>query len=438
MKKLFNNKIMNNIMWLIFDKVFILILQFMVGVKIANYYGSEIYGEYSYIIAILSFSSIFFELLNNRVIKKFYTDDNYENIIYNITFFKNIIAILLFFIALGTKLFINIRLNFYFVLVFLAMDNIFTTMTTGIENFYEYKFDVKKIVISNNIVKIISYSLQYLGILLNYSIVMIPIVRCIGSIIRVLILKYTYNKTYKRKNIDVKLNKQLILKILKNSFYLWGSYIAYLIYTQIDKIMLGSMLGVKDVGVYNIALQLSTILMIIVGPIQTILFSKMIELYNENYNKYIKYYFKANFILTQIYIYGILISIVVVEFMFPYVFSKEYIGAIEVYNVLTISVLMKANGAFQTGHMTLKNITKKSFYKTMSGLVINGILNYFLIKKYGILGAAWATSITQVFTLLIIDFFIKEYREQAWIQLKAFNPLYAFNLIRGSDTIVQK
>lgn len=431
-----NNKILNNIIWLIFDKIFILILQFAVGVKIANYYGSEIYGEYSYIIAILSFSAIFFELLNNRVIKKFYTDDNYENVVYNVTLFRNIISILLFLIALSTKLYMNIELNFYLILVFLTMDNIFVTMTTGIENFYEYKLDVKKIVISNNIVKIVSYTLQYIGILLNYSIIMIPIVRCIGSIIRVFILKYTYDKTYKRKNIEIKLDKNLIIKMIKSSFYLWGSYIAFLVYTQIDKIMLGSMLGVKDVGIYNIALQLSTISMIVVGPIQTILFSKMIKLYNENYEKYMNYYFKANFILTQIYIYGILASIVVVKFAFPYVFSKEYTGAVVVYNILTISVLMKANGAFQTGHMALKDITKKSFYKTVGGVIINAILNYILIRKYGIVGAAWATSITQVFTLLIIDFFIKEYREQAWIQLKSFNPFYIIKVIKRSDVNV--
>ena len=37
----------NNIMWLIFDKIFILILQFVVGVKIANHFGSYQYVKYS-------------------------------------------------------------------------------------------------------------------------------------------------------------------------------------------------------------------------------------------------------------------------------------------------------------------------------------------------------------------------------------------------------
>ena len=74
--------------------------------------------------------------------------------------------------------------------------------------------------------------------------------------------------------------------------------------------------------------------------------------------------------------------------------------------------------------MTLKNITKKSFYKTLISLILNIILNALLIPRYGIDGAAIATLITQFIALFLIDFFIAEYREQAWIQLKSFNTFY--------------
>ena len=36
-------KITKNIAWLMFDQVFILLLQFLVGIKIANYYGAELF-----------------------------------------------------------------------------------------------------------------------------------------------------------------------------------------------------------------------------------------------------------------------------------------------------------------------------------------------------------------------------------------------------------
>lgn len=423
------SKILKNIGWLIFDKIFILILQFFIGVKVANYYGSELFGIYNYIGAIIAFSSIFFELINPRVIKKYYTEENYNNIVFNTTFFRNSIAITLFIFSIVIKFFIKIDNISYLILIFLALDNILTTATIGIENYYEYRLEVQKIVISNNIVKVISYVLQYIGILLGYSIVMIPIVRCIGSLIRMFILKFLYKKNY-MSSIKCFIDKNLISNIIKDSFFLWASFIAFLIYTQLDKIMLGEILGKKEVGVYSIGVQLSQIFAIIIAPIQTSLYPKMMSLYRENYEKYINFYLKSNFLITQIYMVGIVISIIAVRSIFKYIFAPEYSVAINIYAILTISILMKANGALQTSHMTLKEITKKSFYKTLMGVFINAILNYLLIKKYGILGAAIATSTTQIFTILIIDFFIKEYREQAFIQLKSFNSFYFIKLIR--------
>ena len=60
------NKILKNIFWIFFDKLFLAILQFLIGTKIANYYGSESFGIYNLAITIVSFSTLFFELINER------------------------------------------------------------------------------------------------------------------------------------------------------------------------------------------------------------------------------------------------------------------------------------------------------------------------------------------------------------------------------------
>lgn len=421
--------ILKNIGWLIFDRIFILVLQFFIGVKIANYYGSSSYGIYSFAVSIVAFSAIFFEILNSRVIKKYYDDKNYHSVVFNVTLFRNSIAILLFIFSVIIGKIIEIDRTLYIILVLLCADNILTTTTTGIENYFEFKLQARKIVVSNNIVKLISYALQYLGIIFHYSIIAIPVIRCIGSFVRMGILKYMYKKDYQQGQKG-QLDKNLLMNMMKESFYLWASYISFLMYTQLDKIMLGVLLGKTEVGVYTIGVQLADIFAIMIVPMQTSLFPKMITLYKKNYEQYLKFYLRCNVMITQLYILGCVSSIIVIRFVFPYIFSSDYTPAVMVYSILTIAVLMKANGALQTGHMTLKEITKKSFYKTSAGLFINAFLNYFLIKKYGINGAAMATAITQIFTIFIIDFFIKEYREQAFIQIKSFNSLYLIQILR--------
>lgn len=425
-------KIVNNIGWLIFDKVFILLLQFFVGVKIANYYGATLFGQYSYAISLVAFSNIFFELINSRVLKKYYTKNNFNILVFNTNFFKNSIAIILFFIPIIYKFFYKIDDTLFCLLLLLCLDNVLMTATSGIENFFEYKLEAKRIVISNNIVKIISYFLQYICMILNKGIIFIAIVRCIGSLIRVIILKYQYNSSYlgKLENKSVKLDIKLIVKIIDESKYLWFSFVSFLIYTQTDRLMINHYLGVEEVGVYTIGMQLSSILAILIGPIQNSLFPKFLELYRDDYQKYYNFYKLTNTIITQFYLIITLISIIVVKYTFKYVYSSQYDGAILIYSILAFSVFIKANGSLQTSHMTIKNITKKSFYKTLVSLILNIILNILLIPKYGINGAAIATLITQFIALFLIDFFIKEYQEQAIIQLKSLNLIYLIKEIK--------
>ena len=425
-------KIINNIGWLIFDKVFILLLQFFIGVKIANYYGATLFGQYSYAISLVAFSNIFFELINSRVLKKYYTKNNFNILVFNTNFFKNSIAIILFFIPIIYKFFYKIDNILFYLLLLLCLDNILMTSTSGIENFFEYKLEAKRIVISNNIVKIISYFLQYICMALNKGIIFIAIVRCIGSLIRVIILKYQYNNSYLRKleNKVRKLDIKLIGKIINESKYLWFSVVSFLIYTQTDRLMINHYLGIEEVGVYTIGMQLSSVLAILIGPIQNSLFPKFLELYRNDYQKYYNFYKLTNTIITQFYLIITLISIIVVKYTFKYVYSSQYDGAILIYSILAFSVFIKANGSLQTSHMTIKNITKKSFYKTLVSLILNIILNILLIPKYGINGAAIATLITQFIALFLIDFFIKEYQEQAIIQLKSLNLIYLIKEIK--------
>ena len=409
-----------------FDQVFILVLQFAVGIKIANYYGAELYGKYNYAVSLVAFSAIFFELLNSRVIKKHYTEENFNNIVFNVNFFRNTMAGVIFFIPILLKLTVGMDNLLFYMLLLICLDNILTTATYGIENFFEFKLESRRVVISNNIVKIISYTLQYVGMLFGMGIIAVPAIRCIGSLIRMGILKFQYQRTYlsKLESLEKRVDRELLLNIIDEGKFLWVTYISFLVYTQVDRLMIKQYLGVAEVGIYTIGVQLSTILAILLGPVQNSLFPKMMELYRRDYKEYYNFYLFSNTLITQFYLVITVISIFVVKLLFGYVYAQEYTPAIGVYSILAVSIFIKANGSLQTGHMTLKNITKKSFYKTLISLVINIVLNAILIPRYGIDGAAIATLITQFTALFLIDFFIEEYREQAWIQLKSFNSFY--------------
>lgn len=148
------NKILKNISWLLFDKIFILILQFLVGVKIANHYGSMEYGKYSYAMSIIAFSPMLIEIINTRVVKTYFYKYKFNIIVSAVSTFKNTISILILIIVIFSKIFFQLNNELYLLLIFLSLDNVFISSTIGIENYFEYKINSKYIVISNNYSKV--------------------------------------------------------------------------------------------------------------------------------------------------------------------------------------------------------------------------------------------------------------------------------------------
>ncbi|HTN43957.1 MAG TPA: polysaccharide biosynthesis C-terminal domain-containing protein, partial [Nitrospiria bacterium] len=69
-----------------------------------------------------------------------------------------------------------------------------------------------------------------------------------------------------------------------------------------------------------------------------------------------------------------------------------------------------------------ENYTRISFYRAFWGMIVNVILNFLLIPRYGVNGAAVATLISQ-FGATFGIVFIKYTRRQAIMMVKSFDPV---------------
>ena len=77
-------------------------------------------------------------------------------------------------------------------------------------------------------------------------------------------------------------------------------------------------------------------------------------------------------------------------------------------------------------YLLVENYTNKYFNRTLIGAVANIILNYFLIPRYGIKGAAIATLIGQFIANYGYDFFDKDLYRQLKIKTMCFFPFHLF------------
>ena len=65
------------------------------------------------------------------------------------------------------------------------------------------------------------------------------------------ILKFQYRRTYlsKLSNVERRIDKNLLYQIIDEGKFLWITYISFLVYTQVDRLMIKYYMGVADVGI---------------------------------------------------------------------------------------------------------------------------------------------------------------------------------------------
>ena len=95
--------------------------------------------------------------------------------------------------------------------------------------------------------------------------------------------------------------------------------------------------------------------------------------------------------------------------------------------ILSLVVLVKANVFLRSSHLVLSNNRSLILKSETIAAIANIFLNYILINKFGVRGAAISTLISQVISLWIVDIFSKEGRKLLKYHLKGF---YIFDVLK--------
>ncbi|MCG8550284.1 MAG: polysaccharide biosynthesis C-terminal domain-containing protein, partial [Desulfobacterales bacterium] len=89
-------------------------------------------------------------------------------------------------------------------------------------------------------------------------------------------------------------------------------------------------------------------------------------------------------------------------------FGEEYHLSARVLRIhIWAGIFVFFNNTVWTWYLA-KNKQQLANYRIMTGLVLNITLNYWLIPRYGIVGAAWATLVSRCFVAYIGQLFSSE------------------------------
>ena len=212
-----------------------------------------------------------------------------------------------------------------------------------------------------------------------------------------------YSYFYLKKNYILFKSFSSFKEIYKISlpliFHLVGGSIIFLS----DRIFIKEMEGLKEVGLYSVGSQFGMITMIVINAIimavSPWIYKNMSN--NKNIDRYL-YLGMIGFLLIGIIIW--IVDIVI----FSYIVNNSYLNAKSV--IFWISLAFVFRGWYQLFYNKIVYYGKTYLfmYITFTAGLLNIILNYFLIKLNGMIGAAQATMIAFLFMFCSVFFFTKK------------------------------
>jgi len=100
-------------------------------------------------------------------------------------------------------------------------------------------------------------------------------------------------------------------------------------------------------------------------------------------------------------------------------FGEAFIKSNYILYILSFNIILISIGGVYSKVLYSNNLEKRLFIKIIFGLIINISLNIFLIRYYGVYGAAVATALALFIVEIIYDFFDKKLRKFHVFKLKS-------------------
>ncbi|SFG94437.1 flippase [Sporolactobacillus nakayamae] len=411
-------KFFKNVSWLMGGQLINMVLQFIVSLATARYLGPSNYGTINYVSAYISFFSSVASLgLAVVVIKEISSGVEDENeIIWTSIFMRLTIAFLSAISVIGLMFVLNPNNKIIVLIAILqSLSILFSAFDTA--NYWFQAKLLSKYTSISSLVAYIGMSIYRIYLLAhNANILWFAFSFSVDCILLAALLMLFY---IKKVGFHPIFSKKLCKSLLIQSYHYMIAGLITIIYSQMDRVLLGTMLNKNAVGLYSAALTITTLWGIIptafIQSASTILFKAA----NQNkilFMQRLKQVYAIILWLNIVYSIGVSIF---AELIIRISFGKDYSAAESTLIIVVwyygISCLSSVTQVYLSSEGKNKYINKFC----IAGVIFNFILNWLLIPVYGILGSAIATLLTHILIQIVMPVFYKETREVGITIIKA-------------------
>ena len=389
-----------NIMYQFFYQVLTIIVPLLTAPYISRILGVDGVGEYSYTFSIAHYFVLFSMLgvLNygNREIAR--VKDNFYDLcitfwgIYSVQLLSGILVIIFYFI------YIIIFCNHYKVVFFCQCLYVFTGILDiswfyfGIEHF---KLTTSISAVNKIITTILVFTLvKNANHVYIYTLIIATGALCNNIFYWLILKKYVSFEYFSFKNYKRHIKPILILFI---------PVIAVSIYKYMDKVMLGTMLSTFEVGIYESAEKFINLPMCVIAALGTVMLPRITNMKtNVNGNEIKKYNFISMFLVMFLSIGMVFGMAGITDIFIPWFYGADFIKSTNVLFVLLPSIIFVSWANVIRTQCLLPNKRDLGYcVSVISGAVINMIINFAFIPKFGAIGAALGTLIAEILVCIV-------------------------------------
>lgn len=414
------SRYLSNTSWLLAAKVYRMTFALLITIWMARYLGPEQFGIFNYALSFVTLFSVLVSLgMDKLIVRELLNKPEEEgNILASALIIRVVGAF--FLMVFASLLILEIRPNdqLMFALVLVFSFGFFFKAFELMRYWFEAHVKGKYSSLIEVIAVTCSISGKLILILIDAPLIYFAWTVAVETVVMALCL-FVFYVLHGGSFAHWKPKFAKIRFLLLEAWPLILAGTLYVIYTKVDQIMLGEMVGLEAVGIYAAAVKLSEGWFFVPVVIATSLFPAMLNAKKKSRELYLE---RTQHLLNLMVIIGLLAAICISLIAYPVVviaFGPSYTDAAWILMVHIWGGIFLAMSSVSYRFFIAEGLQKYSFYRGLTGLFVNLFLNLWLIPLFGAMGAAIATVVSQAMALYLFNAGNSKTREIFIMQTRA-------------------
>ena len=412
-----NKRILANASWIMIGRFMQLALTFVTTMLVTRYLGPTESGKLTYVYSYVQLLLPLCTLGMNDIVVKELVDHRERNdeILGTMIGLRLIVSLLSMLCSVALVSHFNDGEVYRYIAILQSFALLFQSFD-GIMYFYQSKLLSRKTGTIHAVSYLLTSLFRIYAIFTKQNIYYFAFATSLDFIVVAMLLLSIYFKDGYHLRFSLDMAKTLLRK---SSYYIFAGLLVVIYGKVTDTLLLGKMVSETSVGYYSAGTMLCNAWPFVLTAIIDSLSPVIIDAYKrdkEEFNQKLKQlyaliFYVAGFVAIMIALLG--------DLAISIIYGRDFAPAAAPMKIYAWSTAFSYIGVARAIWMQCEGKTKYETLISLFGALCNIALNFILISRYEIIGAAIAAVLTQLLTNFVFLFAVKDTRENAKLILNA-------------------